>query len=368
MGLSIGIVGLPNVGKSTTFNALTKTQNAQSANYPFCTIEPNKAVVPVPDARLDALAKIVTPQKIQHSVVEFVDIAGLVKGASKGEGLGNQFLANIKETEVILQIVRCFEDSNITHVEGSIDPLRDVEIIETELLIADMQTLQKRVERLAKSAKSGTDKEAKAQLEVAQALLKHIEDGNAVRTFSERDNDYFLLLDKELRFLTNKDIIYGANVDEEGLSTDNTFVTTLKEYATKQGAEVIKLCSKIEEELVGLSDEEAEEFLTDLGVQESGLNAIIRLGFQKLGLISYFTAGVKEVRAWTIHKGDKAPAAAGVIHKDFEKGFIRAEVIAYADFIKYNGEAKAKEAGAMRVEGKDYIVQDGDVMHFRFNV
>lgn len=368
MGLSIGIVGLPNVGKSTTFNALTKTQNAQSANYPFCTIEPNKAIVPVPDTRLDALAKIVNPQKIQHSVVEFVDIAGLVKGASKGEGLGNQFLANIKETEVILHIVRCFEDSNITHIEGDINPLRDVEIIETELLIADMQTLQKRVERLIKNAKSGTDKEAKAQLEVAQALLKHIEEGNAVRTFSNKGNDYFLLLDKELRFLTNKDIIYGANVDEDSLNTDNSLVTTLKEYATKQGAEVIKLCSKIEEELVGLSDEEAAEFLKELGVQESGLDAIIRLGFQKLGLISYFTAGVKEVRAWTIHKGDKAPVAAGVIHKDFEKGFIRAEVIAYNDFIKYGGEAKSKEAGAMRVEGKDYIVQDGDIMHFRFNV
>ena len=368
MGLSIGIVGLPNVGKSTTFNALTKTQNAQSANYPFCTIEPNKAIVPVPDVRLNALAKIVNPQKIQHSVIEFVDIAGLVKGASKGEGLGNQFLANIKETEVILHIVRCFEDSNVTHVEGDINPLRDIEIIEMELLIADMQTLQKRVERLTKNAKSGTDKDAKAQLEVAQTLLKHIEDGNAVRTFNNKENDYFLLLDKELRFLTNKDIIYGANVDEEGLSADNPFVLELKEYATKQGAEVIKLCSKIEEELVGLSNEEAMEFLNDLGVQESGLDGIIRLGFQKLGLISYFTAGVKEVRAWTIRKGDKAPVAAGVIHKDFEKGFIRAEVIAYDDFIKYGGETKSKEAGAMRVEGKEYIVQDGDIMHFRFNV
>lgn len=368
MGLSIGIVGLPNVGKSTTFNALTKTQNAQSANYPFCTIEPNKAIVPVPDVRLNALAKIVNPQKIQHSVIKFVDIAGLVKGASKGEGLGNQFLANIKETEVILHIVRCFEDSNITHVEGDINPLRDVEIIEMELLIADMQTLQKRVERLTRNAKSGTDKDAKAQLEVAQALLKHIEDGNAVRTFKDKENDYFLLLDKELRFLTNKDIIYGANVDEEGLSADNPFVLELREYAEKQGSEVIKLCSKIEEELVGLSDEETMEFLNDLGVQESGLDGIIRLGFQKLGLISYFTAGVKEVRAWTIRKGDKAPVAAGVIHKDFEKGFIRAEVIAYDDFIKYGGETKSKEAGAMRIEGKEYIVQDGDIMHFRFNV
>ena len=367
MGLSIGIVGLPNVGKSTTFNALTKTQNAQAANYPFCTIEPNKAVVPVPDTRLQELAKIVNPERIQNSVVEFVDIAGLVKGASKGEGLGNQFLANIRETEVILHIVRCFEDSNITHVEGSIDPLRDVEIIETELLIADMQTLQKRVEKLTRMAKSGTDKEAKKTLEVAQELLEHIENGNAVRTFGNKD-EVFLGLDKELRFLTNKEIIYGANVDEVGLNADNSFVEQLREYAKKNGAEVIKLCSKIEEELVGLNQEEQEEFLQELGVKESGLNAVIRLGFSKLGLISYFTAGVKEVRAWTNHRGEKEPVAAGVIHKDFEKGFIRAEVISYEDFIKYGGEAKAKEAGAMRVEGKDYIVVDGDVMHFRFNV
>lgn len=368
MGLSIGIVGLPNVGKSTTFNALTKTQNAQSANYPFCTIEPNKAIVPVPDARLFELAKIVQPQKIQHSMVEFVDIAGLVKGASKGEGLGNQFLANIKETEVILHIVRCFEDSNITHIEGNIDPLRDVEIIETELLIADMQTLQKRVERLSRSAKSGIDKEAKAQLEVALTLLEHIEKGFPVRKFNNKTNEWFLLLDKELRFLTNKDIIYGANVDEQGLESDNKFVLQLKQYAKESGAEVIKLCSKIEEELVSLSDEEQAEFLQELGVRESGLDTIIRLGFEKLGLISYFTAGVKEVRAWTIHKGNKAPAAAGVIHKDFEKGFIRAEVISYKDFIRYGGEAKSKEAGVMRVEGKDYVVVDGDIMHFRFNV
>lgn len=368
MGLSIGIVGLPNVGKSTTFNALTKTQNAQSANYPFCTIEPNKAIVPVPDNRLDELSKIVNPEKVVHSQVEFVDIAGLVKGASKGEGLGNQFLANIKETEVILHIVRCFEDGNITHVEGSIDPLRDVEIIETELLIADMQTLQKRIERLAKNTKSGTSKEALAQLEIAKELLVHIEAGEAVRNFSKKDDENFLLLDKELRFLTNKDIIYGANVDEASLLEDNDFVKSLKTHAQKNNAEVIKLCSKIEEELVSLDETEQKEFLAELGVKESGLDAIIKLGFAKLGLISYFTAGVKEVRSWTIHKGDKAPSAAGVIHKDFEKGFIRAEVISYNDFIQQGGEAKCKEAGLMRVEGKDYIVNDGDIMHFRFNV
>lgn len=368
MGLSIGIVGLPNVGKSTTFNALTKTQNAQAANYPFCTIESNKAIVPVPDERLAQLAKIVNPQKIQHSVIEFVDIAGLVKGASKGEGLGNQFLGNIKETEVILHIVRCFVDSNVTHVEGNINPLRDIEVIETELLLADMQTLEKRIEKLARNAKSGSDKQAKLDLQIAQSLLKHIQEGNAVRDFQEKSNESFIALDRELRFLTNKAIIYGANVDEEGLREDNEFFNSLRDYAKETNAEVIKICSKIEEELVGLTQKEQEEFLQELGIKESGLDSIIRLGFEKLGLISYFTAGVKEVRSWTIHKGDKAPIAAGVIHKDFEKGFIKAEVIAYEDFIQYGGEAKAKEAGAMRAEGKDYIVKDGDIIHFRFNV
>ncbi len=366
MALSIGIVGLPNVGKSTTFNALTKAQNAEAANYPFCTIEPNKAIVPVPDSRLEALAKIVNPQKIQYSVVEFVDIAGLVKGASKGEGLGNQFLANIKETEAILHIVRCFEDGNITHVEGSVDPLRDIEIIETELLLADMQTLEKRIERLERTAK--TDKDAKAALEIAQALMAHIESGNAVRIFPQKEHESFKELNKELRFLTNKEIIYGANVDEGGLGEDNAFVLIVKDYAQKNGCEVIKLCAKIEEEMVSLEPNEKQEFLESLGASESGLDQIIKKGFEKLGLISYFTAGVKEVRAWTIRKGSTAPQAAAVIHKDFERGFIRAETIAYEDFIKHGGEQKAKEAGALRVEGKEYIVQDGDVMHFRFNV
>lgn len=366
MGLSIGIVGLPNVGKSTTFNALTKTQNAQSANYPFCTIEPNKAIVPVPDMRLAELAKIVNPERIQHSVVEFVDIAGLVRGASKGEGLGNQFLGNIKETDVILHIVRCFDDENITHVEGRVDPVGDVEIIELELLLADLQTLQKRIERLERLAKS--DKNAKTSLELALKLASHLEEGNAVRTFADKDNDSFTELNKELRFLTNKEVIYGANVGEEELAEDNAYVLKLKEYAFRNGCEVIKLCSKLEEDMVGMSDEERSEFLSSLGSEMSGLEQIIQKGFEKLGLISYFTAGVKEVRAWTIKKGDSAPVAAGVIHKDFEKGFIRAETIAYEDFIKYGGETKAKEAGAMRVEGKEYIVADGDIMHFRFNV
>ena len=366
MGLGIGLVGLPNVGKSTTFNALTKAQNAESANYPFCTIEPNKAVVPVPDSRLEELAKIVNPERIQYSTIDFVDIAGLVKGASRGEGLGNKFLSNIKETEVILQIVRCFEDENITHVEGSIDPIRDIEIIETELLLADIDALEKRISNLERKAK-GNDRDAKAQLEVAKSLLEHIEAENPVSTF-EDESDAFETLKKEMRFLTAKEIIYGANVDEDGLEEDNEYVKTLKEFASKHNREVIKLCAKIEEEMVGFDEEEKQEMLESLGVEESGLDQIIRKGFDKLGLMSYFTAGVKEVRSWTIRKGTTAPKAAAVIHNDFEKGFIRAEVISYKDFIEHGGEAGAKEAGKMRLEGKEYIVEDGDVMHFRFNV
>jgi len=366
MGLGIGLVGLPNVGKSTTFNALTKAQNAESANYPFCTIEPNKAVVPVPDKRLEELAKIVNPERIQYSTLDFVDIAGLVKGASKGEGLGNKFLSNIKETEVILQIVRCFDDENITHVEGSVDPVRDIEIIETELLLADIDALEKRIANLERKAK-GNDRDAKAQLEVAKRLLEHVEAEQPVSTF-EDDSDAFETLLKELRFLTAKEIIYGANVDEDGLEEDNDYVKALKSYAQSRGREVIKLCAKIEEEMVSFDEEEKQEMLESLGVEESGLDQIIRKGFDKLGLQSYFTAGVKEVRAWTIKKGTTAPKAAAVIHNDFEKGFIRAEVISYEDFVKYGGEAGAKEAGKMRLEGKEYIVQDGDVMHFRFNV
>ncbi len=366
MGLSVGIVGLPNVGKSTTFNALTKAQNAESANYPFCTIEPNKAVVPVPDPRLEELAKIVKPERVVHSTIDFVDIAGLVRGASKGEGLGNQFLGNIKETEIILHIVRCFEDENVTHVEGGVDPLRDVEIIETELLLADIQTLEKKIERLQKQAKA--DKKAKELLETAKELLKHLNSGEPASTFPKKDSEGFQALNKNLRFLTAKEIIYGANVDEDSLLEDNEYVKTLKEYAQKRGSEVIKLCAKIEEEMVALDEEEKKEFLKELGVEESGLEQIIRKSFDKLGLMSYFTAGVKEVRAWTIKKGTKAPQAAAVIHNDFEKGFIRAEVISYEDFIAYKGEAGAKEAGKMRLEGKDYIVQDGDIIHFRFNV
>jgi len=367
MGLSIGLVGLPNVGKSTTFNALTKAQNAESANYPFCTIEPNKAVVPVPDERIDMLAKIVNPEKVQYSTIDFVDIAGLVKGASKGEGLGNKFLSNIRETEVILHIVRCFEDDNVVHVEGSIDPIRDVEIIEQELLFADLDAVVKRVDMLKKKAK-GNDKNAKEQLTVAEALLAHIEEGHPVSTFADKESDGFKAINKDLRLLTSKEIIYGANVDEEGLAEDNEYVKALKAYAAERNSEVIKLCAKVEEEMVDFEEEEKQEMLNELGVTQSGLEQIIHKGFEKLGLMSYFTAGVKEVRAWTIRKGTTAPKAAAVIHNDFEKGFIRAEVISYEDYIACGGETAAKEAGKSRLEGKEYIVQDGDVMHFRFNV
>ncbi len=366
MGLSIGLVGLPNVGKSTTFNALTKAQNAEAANYPFCTIEPNKAVVPVPDKRLAELAKIVNPEKIQYSTLDFVDIAGLVKGASKGEGLGNKFLSNIRETEVILQIVRCFDDENIVHNEGSIDPLRDVEIIETELILADVEVLQNRIQRLKKQAKA--DKDAKAALEMAEVLVEFLADGNLARNFPEADSDIYKLLNNEVRFLTDKEIMYGANVDEDGLLEDNNYVQILTKHAQDNNCEIIKLCAKVEEELIGLEEDEAKEFLDELGVEESGLDQIIHKGFDKLGLMSYFTAGVQEVRAWTIRKNTTAPKAAAAIHNDFEKGFIRAEVIAYDDFVELGGENKAKEAGKMRLEGKEYIVNDGDVMHFRFNV
>ncbi|MBZ7933303.1 redox-regulated ATPase YchF [Campylobacter sp. RM10543] len=367
MSLSVGIVGLPNVGKSTTFNALTKAQNAQSANYPFCTIEPNKAMVEVPDTRLNKLAEIVNPERIMHSLIEFVDIAGLVKGASKGEGLGNKFLSNIRETEMILHIVRCFDEENITHVEGKVDPIRDIEIINTELILADIEQLNKKIEKLTKEAKSN-QKGAKENLELANLLLEHLNKGLPASSYLDKENEVYKNLIKELRLLSAKEVIYGANVDEEGINEDNQYVKNLKEYAKKNNHEVIKLCAKIEEELVGISDEESYELLNSLGVKESGLDQIIRTAFSKLGLISYFTAGTIEVRSWTIKKGWKAPKAASVIHNDFEKGFIKAEVISYQDYIEYGGETKVKEAGKLRLEGKDYIVNDGDIMHFRFNV
>ena len=367
MSLAVGIVGLPNVGKSTTFNALTRAQNAQSANYPFCTIEPNKALVNVPDERLYELAKIAKPQRILHSVIEFVDIAGLVRGASKGEGLGNKFLSNIRECEMILHIVRCFEDGNITHTEGGVNPVRDIEIINTELILADIEQLSKKIEKLTREAKANA-KGAKESLELANKLLAHLNLGKSAGSFAEKDSELFVNLNKDLRLLSAKEVIYGANVDEAGISEDNEFVKALKTYAEKNSNEVIKLCAKIEEELISLDESESAELLASLGAKESGLAQIIRVAFGKLGLISYFTAGDIEVRSWTIKKGCKAPKAASVIHNDFEKGFIKAEVISYDDFIACGGESKAKEAGKLRLEGKDYVVQDGDIMHFRFNV
>ncbi len=367
MALSIGIVGLPNVGKSTTFNALTKAQNAQAANYPFCTIEPNKAIVPVPDPRLAKLSAIVNPERVLHATIEFVDIAGLVKGASKGEGLGNQFLGNIRETSAIVHVVRCFDDENVIHVNANPDPADDIEVINMELIFSDMDQLTRKIDRLGKQIK--TDKKAQPLLDMALALKTHFENCLPAIIFPDREDDNFKALNEEMRFLTAKTVIYAANVDESGLAEDNDYVKQVRAYAAAHGSEVVKICAKLEEEMVGMSDDERDAFLADLGAtEESGLEQVIHKGFRALGLICYFTAGVKEVRAWTIREGWTAPKSASVIHTDFERGFIRAEVIAYDDFLKHNGESGCKAAGVMRVEGKEYIVHDGDVMHFRFNV
>lgn len=366
MPLSIGIVGLPNVGKSTTFNALTEAQNAEAANYPFCTIEPNKAIVPLPDHRMDDLAALANPERVLYATVEFVDIAGLVKGASQGEGLGNQFLGNIRETSAIVHVVRCFEDPNVIHVSGAPNPKDDIEVINTELALADLQQLEKKIERLGKQMK--TDKKLQAQMEVAQEMKAFIESGGRIAKFPGRDSDACQALCDELRLISDKKVIYAANVDEATLAEDNDFVRQVQAIAEEEGAEVVKICAKFEEEMSGMSREEREEFLSDMGVKESGLGQIIRKGFHALGLITYFTVGPKEVRAWTIPQCSTAPKAAGVIHSDFEKGFIRAEVIAFDAYMKHKTEAAVKAAGEMRVEGKEYIVQDGDVMHFRFNV
>lgn len=366
MSLQLGIVGLPNVGKSTLFNALTKAQNAQAANYPFCTIEPNKATVPVPDHRLEEIASIVSPQKVIQTTVDFIDIAGLVKGASKGEGLGNQFLAHIRECSVILQVVRCFDNENITHVEGSVDPIRDIETIETELLLADIQTVTQRIERLQKIAKN--NKDAKMTVEEMNLLLLHLNSGNPASTFNGKKSEKLSSLWKELGLLTDKRIIYCANVDETSLIDSNDYLNSVKKIAEKNHTEMIVICAKIEEELQGLSDEEQAEILNSYNIEKSGLVQIIQTGYNALGLISYFTAGEKEVRAWTIEKGWKAPQAAGVIHSDFERGFIRAEVMSISDFLQYKSEAACRNAGVLRTEGKDYIVTDGDIIHFLFNV
>ncbi len=365
MALSIGIVGLPNVGKSTAFNALTKQQNAEAANYPFCTIEPNKAIVSVPDDRLRKLAEIVKPERVMPASIEFVDIAGLVEGASKGEGLGNQFLANIRETAAIVHVVRCFDDENVIHVNGAPNPKADIEIIETELILADYQALEKRMDKIAKQARG--DKKALPLLELAKRMLDHFGEGKPASAWPEKDDETYRQLAREMTFLTGKTVIFAANVDEAALLEENDHVKRVRELAAERGDEVVVLCAKVEEEMAGLSDEERAEFLKELGVEESGLEQVIHKGYAALGLMSYFTAGPKEVRAWTVRQGAKGPEAAGVIHTDFEHGYIRAETISYADFVACNGEAGAKEAGKLRIEGKEYVVQDGDVMHFRFS-
>jgi hypothetical protein len=363
MGIKCGIVGLPNVGKSTLFNALTKA-GIEAANYPFCTIEPNVGIVGVPDPRLDALAVIVKPQRVLPTTIEFVDIAGLVAGASKGEGLGNQFLANIRETDAIAHVVRCFSDDNVIHVAGKVSPLDDIDVINTELALADLDSVDKAIQRLTRVAKGG-DKEAKAKLVACEKVRAVLDQGKPARV-AGLDAEQLLLV-RELHLLTIKPAMYIANVADDGFE-NNPYLDQVRQRAETEKAIVVPVCAAIESELSDLSDEEKGEFLKEMGLDEPGLNRVIRAGYSLLGLQTYFTAGVKEVRAWTVKIGATAPQAAGVIHTDFERGFIRAEIIAYDDFIKFKGEQGAKDAGKWRLEGKEYIVKDGDVIHFRFNV
>ena len=363
--MKLGIVGLPNVGKSTMFNSITKA-GAECANYPFCTIEPNVGVVPVPDERLDALTKMYNPQKTTHAVVEFVDIAGLVKGASKGEGLGNKFLSHIRETDAIVQVVRCFEDSNVVHVDGSVDPVRDIETINLELIFADIETVNKRLEKAKKNLKA--NKKYQEEIDLLEKIKQNLEEGKSARAIDFNEDEQEMV--KEMFLLTTKPILYIANISEEQIENaeNDELVLKVKEYAAKENAEVIPLCVKIEEELSGLEDEDKKEMLEALGLEESGLDKVIKKSYDLLGLMSFLTAGEPEVRAWTIKKGTKAPQAAGKIHSDIERGFIKAEIVSYDDLIKEGSMVAAKEKGLVRQEGKDYIMQDGDIVLFKFNV